>query len=70
MGDGAAGATLPDTSYGLGTDIRCDGDGDHEQGLLRFGSILGHVPGRIPPGATIQQAIQWRDGDIVVSVGP
>lgn len=57
IGDGKAGRTLPDRSYGGAADLRCDGDADHEQALLAFDGIVGAGRGRIPPRARIVRAL-------------
>ncbi len=56
IGDGTTGVTQPGANLGQASVVRCDGDADKEQGLLRFDDIVGSAPGRIPPGATIERA--------------
>ncbi len=56
IGDGAAGGTLPGQSRGSDDLVWCDGDQDHNQGLLRFDGLVGTAPGQVPPGATIRGA--------------
>ncbi len=57
IGDGKDGATKPGVAYGAAKDVRCDGNEDHEQGLLRFDKIIGSGKGQVPAGATIKKAI-------------
>jgi hypothetical protein len=56
IGDGSDGFILPDVAYGSDPDLHADGDGDHEQALLRFGGIVGYAPGQIPPGTPLDAA--------------
>jgi hypothetical protein len=56
IGDGSVGVTQPGANLGQASVVRCDGDADKEQGLLRFDDIVGTASGRIPPGATIERA--------------
>ncbi len=57
VGDGSSGTTLPNVAYGSADNVRIDGDGDDEQGLLRFDGIIGGGAGRIPPGTLIERAV-------------
>ncbi|MCP3914876.1 MAG: DNRLRE domain-containing protein [bacterium] len=57
LGDGTHGETLPDVEHGERDDVWSDGDGDHDQGLIRFEGIVGDGPGQVPPGTTIERAI-------------
>jgi len=56
IGDGSTGVTQPSANLGQAGVVRCDGDADNEQGLLRFDDIVGSAPGRIPPGSIIERA--------------
>lgn len=57
VGDGGGGGTLPGQSKGTDPDVWCDGNQDHNQGLLRFDGLIGTGPGQIPPGTSIRRAI-------------
>jgi len=57
VGNGWNGTTLPEVSYGDALDVRVDGNGDAEQGLLRFDEIIGDDPGQVPEGTQIVAAV-------------
>ena len=57
LGNGSAGQTLPTVSYGSAVGVRCDGDADQEQGLLRFEGLVGFGPQQIPPQTPIERAV-------------
>lgn len=57
LGDGSAGGTLPGLPRGNDALTFCDGDGDHDQSLLRFDGLVGTGAGAIPPGTRIQRAL-------------
>lgn len=57
VGDGTTGRTSASKSYGGAIDLRCDGDGDHEQALLAFDGLVGKGAGQVPPGARVVRAI-------------
>lgn len=56
-GKGVAKQVKPDKSHADAKEIHVDGDGDQEQGLLRFDNIIGSGKGQIPPKTTIKKAI-------------
>lgn len=57
VGNGGSGTTLPGVAYGGADNVRIDGNGDNEQGLLRFDGIVGPGAGQIATGTPIQRAI-------------
>lgn len=57
IGDGKDGTSLPTKSFGAAKDVWCDGNQDHEQGLIRFDTIIGNGKGQVPAGAKIKKAI-------------
>jgi hypothetical protein len=57
VGNGSIGTTRPEVSYGNELDVRVDGDGDAEQGLLRFDDFIGNDPGQLPEGTEIEAAV-------------
>ena len=57
LGSGSAGQTLPSVSYGSAPVVRCDGDADQEQGLLRFDGLVGYGAQQIAPQTPIERAV-------------
>lgn len=57
IGSGKTGFTKPGSSYGSQVNVLSDQNLDQEQGLIRFGNIVGTSKGQIPPKTPIKKAI-------------
>ncbi len=57
IGSGKGGVVKPGDSHATAKDVHADGNGDQEQGLIRFDSIIGAGKGQIPSKTKIKKAI-------------
>ncbi len=57
LGNGGSGGTAPGDVRDGEEDVRVDGNGSQEQGLLAFTGLIGPGPSQVPPNATVRRAI-------------